>query len=520
MKNNSYRNYIENFLHNIFSGLVMQKQIHEMTDEIIKISDFVNNKYPDINIVERLVDNILKYKIHGSMNCLTYIRYLSTLVKTVKKKECPEYSVDSVLNMIIDDNRIYILFACFFDDAGYAARDMCYKDVGLFEIPLISKNLIDNISSELNKSRLSFLMCLIGNKDANANINISEKINKQNYPDVIKKIIGNSEVEIKLFELIYPYFDTFSTFNWYKLYKLMIKYKDKENVVEYFTKNIKPFVDYISISIFTDIEDYNMSSLFWNMTYISEDKDRDFLPELIDKDIPLLLLFQDLSIFRSSYEFLNDKILLTGFKFSDVKLDYTRMIYYLGNIIYKLYYMNMKNSLLVKTLIRKIFVKDQNRFCILSELINSYSHLFNLIITPNFCSDLSLNNSLVALVDKDDREIKVYINVIGQLIKLLNRYEKLLDDRDKFFTFKIKNRKLPLSQYTDFCEREDMIAIAFIYMFTFLVNKNDINGSDTFIRKFDKLFTSLSNNQVVIDDTLMEFIYSNSESKIRTILHI
>jgi len=324
-----------------------------------------------------------------------------------------------------------------------------------------------------------------------------------------------------------------------RLYKILIKYKNKKNFVEYFSKNIKTF---FKNSDRLRPDRFGNSDMFYfieDIEALSFNKHAGGLSDFIDKDIPLLFFKTEVTIDEDMpveyispkiipgmnlYYFFNTEIVSTGFKFSDIKLEYCEMVYYLEQIVRYLYILDCKNNSFAKELIKKIFVDGQDRFPIIFSLIKSYDYLFEHIINEDHYSNSYLINFLTSLLDRTDDEIKAYTNLFNKTFIFESKYSDCFMKLKKRFCYEINNELIDFSRYFTYSNdiedwmKKRKIGSTFILMF--LISKDNVEASTRFTQRFKELIDIFSNEHVIINEKLIEFIYSNPEKKIEGIAKI
>jgi len=443
MKKKPIRERIESFL-SILYEIENKNNISDMAKNIIEISSYINKKYPDIDVITKLIDNLLKYIHFGYTSGFEYIDLLySNLTHVVSFADGDNYDQDVILKFINNDKYVNIFFRCILNKGNYDSSSRVGDRCIIEWLPYFSVGIIDKISQELSVNEILFLLELIINKDINIKMTFDE-INKQNYIEVIKQIIGNSKTEIKLFDLIYSYFDILPNFRWYNLYKIMVKCKDRKNVVEYFSKNIRAIminVSELENAIFD--RDY-LSDFIKTIECSTTNPNFNVLLQCIDNDIPLLFLcklglHKDITI----YNFIKDEIVLAGINISNTLSEYGKGLCHLNSIIHNLFDIYVKDISFARILINEVFKKDMNRFYVLSELLKCYSFLFKQVINKRFYSNLNLNKFLILLLDKDEKEIISYINIFTNLFKYVNdKIWELICRNNHFLNFKTNNNNV------------------------------------------------------------------------------
>ena len=496
----------------------------DAADNIMFISKFINKKYPDIDVVIKLINNLIIYREFGFKLGFKYINMLKDKISDTKHiKRINKCVYDNILKLIDNEKITNILFNCLYIDDKRNKFSMRFYSVEEFmsflsDFPV---ELFDKISSDLNIDEILFLLILIIDKDSN--MKISDNINSQNYTNIIKQIIGNSEVEIKLFELIYPYFGKIPCLQWYDLYNIMTAYKDRKNVVEYFAKNIKTIVLAIEDSAYPTTARSGISFFIWNACLSSKHSDRTTLSYCIDNDVPLSLFYRSASTMPWDFrKFIVNEIIPKGIKFPYETLEYDRKLHHMEEIIVSLYDIYKKNKSFTRILIDRITKKDQYYFYILSELINKYKYLFNEVISKDFYSNSNLINFLLSLLDKDERDMLLYINMLIDVTNFIN-----LEIKSQMYpirysvTFRINGEVLSISGYDIIRIGNNAIKKKILtYVLMFLISKNDLRKSSVFVYKFKRCFRRFVKKNIIFDDQLLEFIYSNPESKIRSMLLI
>jgi len=512
---NKYTRYeVSGFLKKHFYSATISR-INKLVRDIINVSKFINEKYPELDITSKIIDNLLKYIPFNNTVCLAYIEYLGFFVEKLSKFKY--YDQDKVLNLITNDKYVFVLFMYLYSE-GYI-RNISHintKDF-LYKLPRISNSIVDNISLDLYPEEILFLLELISDKDMN--MKISEEINKENYVNIIERILGNSKTEIGLFHIINQYFNLFPNFEWYKLYKIMIKYKNRTNIIDYFSENIKAIVDYSYESNLVEKDKH--VNYFFN-EYFQLLKTREGMNALtlyINNNISLLLLLY-FNHYNKNFTYFIKNVIPKGFKISNKESGYIRNVYYIRAIIDGLEDIYKSNEKFMKKLATKVFTADQNRMFIFSKLVDAYDSLFDNFISKDYYSNSELNDFLISLLDKDDKEILSYIDLFEKLYRIITKAEVDSYHKEHSLVFKIKGRVI------DFCNNSDKetpsigIKKVLTYILMFLINKNDVIKSTDFICKFENILNHVANNNIIVNEKLIEFIYSSSEKEIEGIAKI
>jgi len=528
MKKKYNKTQISNFLqhidyraNNISNTGIIREYTIDIANRIIKISKFINEKYPDMDVVPKLIDNLLHNKtIRFSYE---YFKYLCKMIYNSDKSDDHRY--DSILNFINNDKFIDILLRCISItnyEYNKGVGNTCDTDCIILKLPYFSNELLNNISSNLSSDEFLFLLRLIMDKDIN--IKITTEINRQTYSDVIEKIIGDSEAEKKIFHYIYPYFTNSNYFIGYEIYKLFVSYKDMPDVADYLFRNIRNFIndniDRISFDKIDSILDCLIGDIKFLINY--KHKDFDLFSLFVSNDIPPIVFTSDLDFIDDVNKFFVDHIIKEGFNFNDLKLRYSRSMHYFEEAIMNLFNLYNINKLFTKKLISKIFKEQGNRFCLMSELLSQYRLILNRVQDADLCLNDNLGSFLISLLDKDDGEIMSCINLFNNLRSTIFCI-KLREECYKYVfypVFNIGGKIIDCTKEKDYRQRTIIRKEIFTHILMFLANKNDINKCISFYNKFNKFFLKFSGRKVVVNEELIEYIYSNSEKNIKSILYV
>jgi len=508
------------FIHSININFTSSEK-ENLANRIIKIAKFVNRKYPDMDVVGKLSNNLLRYGYEKKENSITYISYLKEISDKLHSSNNNDY--DILLKLINNDKYINILFALIsIKDSIYIES---YNDFNFIidKLPYFPEELINKISFDLHINKIYFLLHLVIKKDINIKITYDE-INSQNYPDVIREVIGDNGVEIKLFELIYPYFDTIPHMEWINLYYILIKYKDINNIVEYFSRAIVSNIRYINTKYTINGRKLEMNLFIKRMNGLINFSDGDLLLYHITNNLPIFEFFYDYydSEFLSCEDFFIKKIVPTGIDIFDLGLEYNKIGGYIEEVVAELYRLCRKSETFTEKLIKKIFIKGQNKYHIFLELLNYYNYLFEYISNENFYSNSELENFLVSLLDKEIFDIVAYNNLFSNLHDITIFYLSHNNlSKDTYPFFRIDGEDITYEGgYFDYKNYENSKKRIVAYLLMFIIRKNDIKRSTNFVNKFKKIIKHCIINHMPIDDNFIEFVYSNSEKTIKNIVNL
>jgi len=501
------KSQIKDFLCDICRGETIE-DMKKAARTIVDVSKYVVSKYPDMDIYDvenKIIKNLEKYNF-GECG-LDYIRRLDELEGEIIS------SSGTILKLIIDDNYVDILLKCFlfYNKEG----ESHFKETRniIILLPDFSPELINNISSDLYTNEILFLLGLV--KDIDMNMKIYEQINRQNYPNIIKQIIGNSEIEIKLFELIYSYFGMLQYVNPYDIYKIMIKYKDNKNIIEYSSKSAEEVIKCVGLGI------YNLDNIvdhIWNITHI---KSVDILSSYIDNDISILFAYNSPNLsLEEFFKFVKKEITLSKVKSIFNSSNYDSISVYVEKIIWYIYRIYKENKSFAEIVIDKIFKKDRDSFYSLYPLIKAYDHLFDDIISAGSYSSSDLNNFLISLLDLDRKEIMPYFNFFTSLFKFESDILRFIEIKEHSPIFKINNKIINFMNSMKYSDRVKNRKEILTYILMFLINKNNLEQSNIFFNRLNRYFKLFVNKDVIFNDELMELMYLGSEKEIKAITKI
>jgi len=524
---------LSEFLGIVYSS-AKKSYTEEMAEKIIFVSKFINEKYPDMDVETKLINNLLKYKFSLS-NGRNYIVCLERFIKKSKSLSNIETNIDRydlLLDLITNNKKVSIMLLMLLCAVRYFS-DKDENETVMDKFPYLSAELINNIDmslynnesdriiidcssslSDMNKNNstglsideILFLLELVEDKDVN--IKVSEKINKQNYTTIIENIIGDFQNRIKFFRIIYPYFNKFSTFEWYDLYKFMNRYEDNKNAVEYFSKNIKELVDFYMKSVVYDAKVHGIRSYFDLMVDLAEDSKEDLFLKLLNDNIPLLLLLNiNISCNIDLFKIIKKKISSIILKKSDVTLNRDMVLHYSKDISYSLRELIDKNKLLVQKILDNIFDFPNERFYFLSELIDHYGKLYRDILNKNFYLNSDLNNFLISLLDRDEWEIVLYINLFERLFSFKDDDMVYSFNSEHFISFELEGNIVKINDDDGYMKVSKYLNKFLTGLLIFMIHKNDVKKSLIFLKNLKRLIPKINDKNIIINSELLELIY-------------
>jgi len=493
--------------------------LKNLEERIIKISKFINNKYPGTDITNKLITNLIKYRCLSEYNIGAYLTCLEQNIENLCNSD--NRDSDILLNLITNNNYVDVLFTLLAIDTAnyYSVKNNIQLIIKNF--PYFSTELINKISPELYPYDIYFLLYLVMNKNINFKTKY-EKINKQTYVDVISEIIGDDETEIRIFKLIYPYFDMIPDILWCELYTIMTSYTHHIRVVEYYSKTIIPTLKNINNIKIIKTKKWYLDMFITKLSKLINNSYRDVFSYYISRNIPIFV-FDSNRVGRNfcDYQkFFIEKIVSTGFDFFDTGLEYNENKYCFEKIIVKLYNIYDTSKLFVDELIKRIFIEKRNNFHICPLLMDFYDFMAfnNIIEDEEFCSSSEIMDFLISLLDRSTDEIVLYTTLIIVLIDALGKYYDNSGHSSRQPIFRIDDEEIVLSYNSNIKKGIDENNKGiFKHILMFLIRKNDVRKSTIFVNKLEGLIEQCFKNNVIIDDNIIEFAYSKSDKAIERI---
>jgi len=352
----------------------------------------------------------------------------------------------------------------------------------------------------------------------NSNKNIlKNEINEDNYEDIIANMIGD-EGEIKFFKLIYPYFKMIPSLNWYKFYKIMINYKDNKKALEFFSDHFKTIYDYELRSEYMKDKKFNPNLL---IDYeFTEEQIKEFIPFLIEYNIPLLL-FNDNLIGRSLfYNIIEGKIKLGKINFLNYKIDSCDIYCSIEKIVENMICVHERGyKRFSEDVLGKISngYYDKRQLQDISLLTREYVYLFTFLSGISFPDWMynKLSDTLISLIDKSKDEKMLYLSLFNN-IRVLTRKDFFTSlnvgySRDKKVVVQLNDLTMEFNHLVSHAAMTRNKRILFTYILLFIMEEKRFDKFKWFLEYINGLLSKVSSNKIVINDELIKTAFYNSK---------